>query len=303
MPLPDSYLTYSERKRGMDNPFYGWDPTAHRSPVALPGGVKAMATIVVPVEFFPLDPPSIPFTHPGAMKTQYPDLRHYTVRDYGNRVGIFRLLRLFERHQIRATFAVNAAIADRYPPLVEAISSGGHEVAAHGVSTAHIHHGGLPEADEQALIATCRDTFPTARTWMSPARNESTRTLGLLAAAEFNVCLDWEPDMRPVTMHTDSGNIEAIAHYNELSDVKLMSDRGQSEETWGKQIIDAADDHLLRHPDEGAGAFAFTLTPYVAGQPFRIAAVDNVLAALSAMDGLKIAPACDVADAFARART
>ncbi|MEM9234952.1 MAG: polysaccharide deacetylase family protein, partial [Pseudomonadota bacterium] len=145
MPLPDDYLTYPHRKAGMDNPHYGWSPADRRDRIELADGTKALVTIIVPVEFFPLDPPSAPFKHPGAMKTFYPDLRHYTVRDYGNRVGIFRLLRLFGERGLKATFAINAEVAHRYPPLIDQIRSAGHEIAAHGVSTAHLHHEGLNE--------------------------------------------------------------------------------------------------------------------------------------------------------------
>ncbi|MEM9839263.1 MAG: polysaccharide deacetylase family protein [Pseudomonadota bacterium] len=301
MPLPEDYTTYPERKHGMDNPFYGWDPVDRREKIALNDGTKAIATVIVPLEFFPLNPPSAPFKHPGAMQTQYPDLRHYTVRDYGNRVGVFRLLQLFENAGIQATFAMNSDVARRYPPLLESIRSAGHEIAAHGVSTAHIHHEGLPADEERSLIAQCRDVFPDATTWMSPARNESTRTLELLAEAGFKVCLDWEADMRPFDMTTPSGAVMAIPHYNELSDMKLLLDRSQDEASWVKQITDAADDHLLRHTDEGAGAFAFTFTPYVAGQPFRIHAVEAILDALNSREGLAIAPAAQVATAFAEA--
>ncbi|NRA28629.1 MAG: polysaccharide deacetylase family protein [Parvularculaceae bacterium] len=283
----------------MDNPYYGWDPVDRREKVLLSDGTKATATIIVPLEFFPLNPPAKPFKHPGAMKTQYPDLRHYTVRDYGNRVGVFRLLKLFAATGVQATFAVNAEVARRYPPLLEAIREAGHEIAAHGVSTSHIHHEGLGIDEERDWIAQCRDVFPDATSWMSPARNESTRTVGLLAEAGFTTCLDWEADMRPHPLATEGGNVTAIPHYNELSDMKLLMDRSQSEDTWAKQITDAAEDHLLRHDQEGAGAFAFTLTPYVAGQPFRIHAVKAVLRALSSMEGLKVATAADVNTLFA----
>lgn len=301
MTLPEDYLDYPARGYGMDNPYYGWDPADRREKISLRSGARAMATIVVPLEFFPLDPPARPFKHPGAMKTQYPDLRHYTTRDYGNRVGVFRLLRAFAEHRIRATFAVNASVAERAPPLLEAIRAGGHEVAAHGVSTAHIHHEALAEDDERALIAAARDAFPEAVTWMSPARNESTRTLALLAEAGFGICLDWEADMRPLPMQTAKGDIIALPHYNELSDMKLLVDRSQPEDAWARQIICAAEDHILRHEAEGAGSLAFTMTPYVAGQPFRIAAVEAILEALAGMDGLVVAPAREVANAFREA--
>nr|WP_070959100.1 polysaccharide deacetylase family protein [Hyphomonas sp. Mor2] len=298
MPLPDDYLIYPHRQHGFDNSYYDWDPADRRHPIALKDGNRSIASIIVPVEFFPLNPPAVPFKHPGAMKTPYPDLRHFTVRDYGNRVGIFRLMREFQARGIQATFAVNAEVAKRYPPLIEAISAAGHEIAAHGISTAHIHHDGLSEADECALIDETRATFPDATTWMSPARNESYRTLELLAAAGFSTCLDWEADQRPLPFTTRSGAIWALPHYGELGDFKLLIDRSQSEEEWAAQIIETAHYHVDSHDKEGASAFAFTMTPYVLGQPFRIKAVRHVLDALSQVDGLSIQTAADSCTAF-----
>lgn len=291
MPLPDDYLKYPYRQYGFDNPRYVWDPADRRDPIALSDGTESIATIIVPVEFFPLNPPAEPFKHPGAMKTPYPDLRHFTTRDYGNRVGIFRLMREFSARGIKATFAVSAEIAKRYPPLLEAIRAGGHEIAAHGVSTAHIHHDGLSETEERDLIAQTRAAFPDATTWMSPARNESYRTLDLLAESEFKVCLDWEADQRPLPFKTSSDPVWALPHYGELGDFKLLIERSQSEEEWSAQIIETAAYHLSLHEKEGASAFAFTMTPYVLGQPFRIHAVRKVLDVLTTMDGLNIATA------------
>ncbi|MEM0984798.1 MAG: polysaccharide deacetylase family protein [Pseudomonadota bacterium] len=303
MPLPDDYLTYPHRTAGMDNPHYGWDPLQGRAPLHLPDGTKTLATVIVPIEFFPLTPPATPLKHPGAMKTPYPDLRHYTVRDYGNRVGVFRLLELFDSLSITATFAVNAEVARRYPPLIEAITSAGHEIAAHGVSTAHIHHDGLSEAEEQALVSETRSVFPSAVTWMSPARNASYRTMDLLAEAGFSVTLDWEADMRPLAFKTRSNPITALPHYNELGDVKLLTDRSHAEAAWRDQLIEAGAYHIGRHAAEGASAFAFTLTPYVAGQPFRIKATTELLSGLAGLEGLRFATAQETAAAFQSART
>ena len=299
MALPGDYLDYPARRHGMDNPFYGWEPAALRARREPACGLKAAATIIVPLEFFPLDPPMKPFRHPGAMVTPYPDLRHYTSRDYGNRVGVYRLLRAFAEAGITATFAANARVASRYPALIEAVLSAGHELAAHGVSTAHIHHEGLAEDEEQALIDETRLALPDAVTWMSPARNESFRTPGLLAQAGFSICLYWEADMRPLTLQTPHGPVTALANYNELSDFRLLVERAQSEDQWAQQIVEAGRSHLSLFGREGAGAFAFVLTPYVAGLPFRISALHDLLAGLKALPGLQILPARDAVAAFA----
>lgn len=298
LPLPEEYLIYPHRRHGLDNPHYDWDPVGRRAPVALIDGTKSIATIIVPVEFFPLNPPAAPFKHPGAIKTPYPDLRHFTTRDYGNRVGVYRLLREFAARGVQATFAVNAEIARRYRPLIDAIQSAGHEVAAHGVSTAHIHHQGLSATEERALVAETRATFADATSWMSPARNESYQTLDLIAEAGFEICLDWEADQRPIAMKTNDQPVWALPHYGELGDFKLLLDRSQSENEWAAQITEAAACHIGLHETEGASAWAFTMTPYVLGQPFRLHAMRQVLDRLIEMDGLRIATARDSCAAF-----
>jgi len=296
--LPEDYLTYPSRSYGMDNPHYDWVPVNKRPKMALKDGTKVAVAIIVPVEFFPLDPPDAPFKHPGSVKTPYPDLRHFSSRDYGNRVGIYRLLRIFERSGIKATFTINAEIVRRYPPLIEAIKAGGHEIAAHGVSTAHIHHAGLSVSDERALIAQTRAALPDATSWMSPARNESYNTLSLLREAGFNICLDWEADQRPHALRTESGEIFSLPHYGELGDFKLLLDRSQTEEDWAAQIAEAARFQLGLYDQEGASVLAFTMTPYILGQPFRIKAVRDLLSKLQGMDGLKTMTAREAVAAF-----
>ena len=274
------------------------DPREKREKKSLADGTRTIATIIVPLEFFPLDPPKAPFLHPGSVKTPYPDLRHFTVRDYGNRVGVYRLLRAFNDVGIQATFAINAEVARRYPPLIADIKAAGHEIAAHGISTAHIHHDGLSAEEETQLIEKTRDCFPGAVAWMSPARNQSYRTLSLLAKAGFKICLDWEADSLPTQFKTENGPIWSLPNYGEIGDFKLLIDRSQSDEEWIDQIIAAATYNLGAFEDEGANSFAFTMTPYVVGQPFRIHAVQKVLDALTQLDGLKIRTATETVAAF-----
>ncbi len=303
MPLPAEFLEYPHRAYGMDQDRYDWQPADRRAPLHLKSGAKAMAFITIPLEFFPLDPPAKPFKHPGAMVTPYPDLRHYTTRDYGNRVGVYRLLRELGGAGVKATFAVNAAVAERYAPLIETIRAAGHEIAAHGVSTAHIHHAGLSEDEERALVAQTRAVLPEAITWMSPARNQSFRTPDLVREAGFTICLDWESDQRPLNMRTAHGPLICLPNHYELSDFLMLSTRSQSEEDWADQILEAAAQTLAEYGARGAQCFGFTLTPYVTGLPFRIKAVTRVLTGLAAMEGLEVATAAEVSAAFSGARS
>lgn len=304
MPLPDDYLSYPHRAHGMDQDRYAWRPATERAPQWWPGGEAVAAMVVVPIEHHALNPSGKPFKHPGAMVTPYPDLRHYTTRDYGNRVGAFRILKALKEARVKATFPINAAHLARLRPLVDAIIEDGHEVAAYGLDPEHIHWGGLPKEEERAMVGEVRDLFEAAglspTTWLSPARQQSFATLDLIAEAGFKVCLDWEQDNVPVAMKTASGEILAVPLSNELDDRILMLDRRQDEDTWTRQVAEARSCLKEEAPRYGGQVLGFTLTPYVSGQPFRIAALRDILRGLAEDEAVWAATASQIAAAVKR---
>lgn len=303
MSLPDDYLVYPKRQYGMDQNLYAWRAADQRAPIAWPAGKSVAAMIVVPIEHHMLNPVGKPFKHPGAMVTPYPDLRHFTTRDYGNRVGVFRILKALKAAGAKATFPINAVLLAPLRPLVDAILEDGHEIAAYGLDTDHIHWGGLDREEETAWIARTKALFAEAglspRVWMSPARQQSFSTLELLASAGFETCLDWELDSVPVAMNTPGGSIFAVPLSNELDDRLLLADRKQDEATWSRQILEAVAWTKAEAPRFGGQVVGFTLTPYVTGQPFRAAAVGETLKTLGQDQAVWTATASDIVDAWA----
>lgn len=280
--MDKSYLTYPKRGYGQDHDFYAWQSTQKRPKIKWKSGAKVLVCLIVPIEFFPLNPSGIPYKHPGAMVTPYPDLRHFTVRDYGNRVGVYRILEALSVLGFNAGFAINSEAARRYPPLINAIQDAGHEIIAHGVSTDHIHHEDLSEDKEITLIEKSLSAFDSPPNgWLSPARNQSSRTLGLLAKAGLSYQLDWEMDQVPVFMTTKHGKISALPNSYELSDFTLLHTRRQTETSWLEQIKNSVE--LLRdeHKRFGGQMLGLTLTPYILGQPFRIWALREMLSMLA----------------------
>jgi hypothetical protein len=305
MPVPEDYLVYPRRAYGSDQARYPWRPSGDRASILWPGQAAVACMIVVPLEFHMLNPQGKPFKHPGAMVTPYPDLRHFTTRDYGNRVGIFRILKELKAAELKATVPVNAALLTRVRPLIEALVEDGHEIAAYGVDTDHIHWSGLEAGVERGWIEQTRTAFDqaglTPRAWMSPARQQSFETLDLIAEAGFDVCLDWEPDSLPVSMKTATRDVLAVPLSNELDDRILLSDRRQTEAEWRDQILAALNFTKAEAPRFGGQVLSFSLTPYVSGQPFRIWALRQALAALGADAEVWSAPASQIADAWSAA--
>lgn len=282
MSLPDDYLKYPHRQHGMDHDLYPWSNLFNRQPVTWPDDKPVALWIAVALEFFPLTPNEGPFRAPGHMVTPYPDYRTYTTRDYGNRVGIFRIMKVLDALGLKASTPMSAKIAERYPALLEAVQKRDWEIIAHGVDMNKIHYGGM-DADiesqqiDDALVMLEKYTGKKPAGWFSPARSESENTLKLLAEHGLAYVCDWVNDDMPYDMTTESGPIAAMPHTMELDDRHLMVTLGQNEDTYREQILAAFD--LLRTEGKtyGGRILHLSLTPYVIGQPFRIHALKAVL--------------------------
>lgn len=282
MALDQTYLEYPHRHHGMDHQRYNWrNMFAQRSQSTI-DDLKVAFMITVPVEFFPLNPADTPFKAPGSMVTPYPDFRHYTTRDYGNRVGVYRLLKLFYKYHIKANFAVNSEVADRYPKLLEDILLDGHEIIAHGVSTDSLHYGGMdPDLEESYVresLTKLRDlSSQPVRGWLSPAFSESFNTPDLVAKYGCSFIGDWVNDDLPYTMHTKNGDITALPISQELSDRQIIINYRQTENSFVQQVKDQLDCLYEESNEFGARLLSLTLTPYISGLPYRISSVEQII--------------------------
>jgi allantoinase len=279
------------RRYGMDHDRYDWSLMERRPSVVWPGAKPLAVWINVSLQHFPLDPKSEGFKAPGNMTMPYPDLRHYTLRDYGNRVGVVRVLKALRDHGLAASYAVNAELAGRVPWLLQRIAATGGELVGHGWNMDRVHHGGMAEAEEEGLIARSLAALqPYARTpirgWLSPARSQSARTPDLLHAAGIGWCADWVNDELPYPMRVDSGagpaTLTALPLSIELEDRYVIGDNGHSEAEWADQTIDACEFLLREARALGQGRLlTLSLHPWLVGQPHRIKHVERVFAHLA----------------------
>ena len=301
--LPDSYLEYPKRRYGMDHERYDWSPLPQRKPVAWPGGARIALWVVPALEWFPLDMKGQPFKPPGAMQTSYPDLRHYTLRDYGNRVGIFRVMEALARHAIPASVAVNAAVAVRYPSLVKACVERGWEIIANGLDMDHLHHGGLAEADERALVEQSLRILRAAsggkvRGWLSPAKSESFATPDLLREAGIDYVCDWVNDDMPYAMRTRAGELVAMPHPVDIDDYTILVQNHHTEDDFRDALIDQFDLLYREASPENGRVMAISLHPWVIGQPYRIGALEQALQHIMQKQGVWAATGSQILDAW-----
>ena len=203
-----------------------------------------------------------------------PDVLNYAWRDWGNRVGVWRLLQLFEDEGWPASALVNSELYEEAPDLVAALSARGDEIVAHGRTNAE-RQGGLSEADERALIleATRRIAAIEGREprgWLGPWISESALTPDLLAEAGYAYLLDWAMDDQPVFFRTrGSGRILAVPYPQELNDIPAIVSRQASGAEFAEMIVDAFDE-MHEQSQSAPLVMGIALHPYIVGQPHRL---------------------------------
>ena len=301
--LPENYLDYPLRRYGMDHDRYDWSMLPERKAVVWPHNARVALWVVPALEWFPLNMAGVPFKPPGAMQTAYPDLRHYTLRDYGNRVGIFRIMKALEKHGIRPSVAVNAAVAVRYPSLIKECTQRGWEIMANGLDMDHLHHAGLALDDEKKLVDSTLEILRRAsgqavRGWLSPAKSESASTLDLLGAAGMDYVCDWVNDDMPYAMRTASGPIHAMPHPIDIDDHTILVQNHHTEDDFRDQLCDQFDVLYKESATAGGRVMAISLHPWVIGQPYRMRALEEALTHIMRHKGVWAATGSEILDAW-----
>lgn len=301
MSLPPEYTQYPKRGEGYDHDYYTWSNIHTRPPVRWPDDKSVAIFLSVNLEYYPITPSDEPFRAPGHMVTPYPDYRHYTVRDYGNRVAVFRMLDAFAKAGVTASFAINAVVAERYPELIDAVKSDGHEIIAHSTDMNGTIASSMSEEDERVLIADALSrleaaTGHKAKGWHSIARSQSWRTLDILKEHGLSWCADWVNDELPYRF---SNGMVAVPSSVDLSDRQIVAVQQHSAEAWAQMMRDAFDwlaDEAAAQ--SSARVLPMQLTPYIMGQPFRIAALEDLLADLAGREQSWFASGTAIADAW-----
>jgi len=218
-----------------------------------------------------------------------PDVLNYSWREYGNRVGAWRCLELFDSLCLPAAALVNTALYTHCPELVAACVARGDELVGHGHSNAE-RQGSLDEAGERALLLHCREQMQqhsgaAAAGWLSPWISESLHTPDLLAETGYRYTLNWCHDDQPLPMRTRGGQrLWAVPYPQELNDIPMIIARQMDATDFAQMIIDQLAEMLeqTRAPDAPALVMGIALHPYIVGQPYRLRHLRRALQAVAA---------------------
>jgi allantoinase len=261
---------------------YDYRPIHDRPAYSWPEGRRLACYIGLNVEHFAFGEGLGAELAPGG---PHPDVLNYAWRDYGNRVGVWRLLDLFDDLRLPVSLLVNTAVYDHCPEVVAAFRRRGDEVVAHGHTNA-VRQSELPIEDERALIAGVTATIERhegrrPHGWLGPWIAESRDTPDLLAEAGYRYLLDWCHDDQPLWMRTRTRPILSVPYPQEVNDIPAIVVRRASAAEFAEMIVDQFDELLLRSHDQPL-VCAVALHPYIAGQPHRLRHLRRALAHVAA---------------------
>lgn len=283
-----------------DRPPHRTSSIASRPPLRWPNDAPVALSVVVSAEYYELQPAPTSFTPanvPGGFgRAPYPDVRAFSQRDYGNRVGIFRVIEALERFGVPASAAIDAEVATRYPYIVQQFKTRGFDILGHGHAATNVISNHMSEADERAYIASALDTLQRAtgtrpRGWHGPEYSESERTPALLAELGVEYVLDWPNDEQPFLMHVPP--LVSLSMALELDDVIAMWHRRISAERWRQAIAEALD-QLLADGAKGGRHLILNIHPWLIGHPHRIGYLEDVLEDVRNRNGVWIATTSEI---------
>jgi peptidoglycan/xylan/chitin deacetylase (PgdA/CDA1 family) len=263
----------------MEHGRFSYSPISRRPPISLPDGARVAVWITPNVEHYHYDKPAMSLTQMTA--SLRPDILNYAWRDYGVRVGIWRLMDVLQRQGFVATAALNSEVCTHYPQIVEEGNKLGWEWMAHGPNNSMLFTG-MPEDQERPIIAHVLDaiekgTGKRARGWLSPALTETDHTLDLLAEAGIEYVADWCNDEQPYTMTTHHGPLVAMPYSLELGDIPAFLFNGGSGEDFENMIVDQFD-QMYEDGETMPRFLSIALHPFLVGHPYRARHLENALA-------------------------
>jgi peptidoglycan/xylan/chitin deacetylase (PgdA/CDA1 family) len=285
---PYAYTPIDER------PFFRW-PDDHR-----------LALWVIPnIEFFHLrDPmPGVVNERIAPSHAKIPNVRNWSIRDYGNRVGVFRFMEVFARHGIRATVSLNSDICIYHPQIIKRALDLDWEFMGHGQSNALRQNEMPPDKEREEIKATLdriqEATGKRPKGWLGAGIAETWNTLDILLEQGVEYVADWASDDLPFRMDIDGKTLFSIPYSLQVNDTSQHFNNKVGPEEFGR-IITRTFDCLYRESATAPRVMAIALHPFVSGVPYWIDAIDDALGYICRHPGVWKATGSEIVEHYAR---
>jgi allantoinase len=276
---------------------FDYSPIIDRPPLRWPNGARVAVWLIPNIEHFLFDRPATRLADSSLALN--PDVLNYSWRDYGVRVGIWRMMEIMQRYGIRGTVALNSDVCHRYPRIIEEGKKLSWEWMGHG-TTNSIPLSRLSEAEERKLIAEAVTTIARSvgtapRGWLSPTLSESVHTLDILAEHGIEYVGNWVNDDQPYPMKVKKGRMFSIPYSSEINDIPALLGLHQSPERFGQMICDQFD-VLYEDGAKTGRVMAICTHPFLVGHPHRAKYFAKALAHVTSRQEVWLATGSEIID-------
>lgn len=280
----------------MQNPLFDYSAIVDRQHRPLPGNARVAVWVGVNVEHHLFGQQALSIS---GMPFSPPDSLNYGWRDYGSRVGIFRLLDRMNAIGVRGTAIINSDVVDEYPAIVEKLKEANWGWVAHGKNNSTFQTG-MTVDEERAYIsevtdALTRGTGHRPRGWLGPARDSTLATNDILADLGYDYALDWSNDDQVYRYNVASGRLACIPYSVEINDILAYVVHHHTAGQFNETITDHFNE-LYAQGDKWPSILGLSIHPYLSGQPSRVGALVDALEAMASHDDVWMTTSDEIAD-------
>ncbi len=270
---------------------------AERSPLKLPDGARMAVWVVINIEEWDFSQP-MPRTvlTPPAGGSPMPDVPNWAWHEYGNRVGFWRFVELFDEFAIQAVLAINGSAIAAYPPIVRAAVERDWEFMGHGFTQRNMQK----VKNERDDIRKVRDAILKAsgkppRGWLGPGLTETWETPDLLVEEGYDYVADWVLDDQPVWLKTRTKPILNVPYTQECNDVAMMLIQHHSASEYRDRALDQFE-QIYADSSHSARIMALSIHPYIMGVPHRLKYLRRIFEVIRNKSDVKFWTGGEIAD-------
>ena len=284
---------------------YKYLPITERKHFSWPNGNRLALWVIPNIEFFHLDDPMPGVNNerlPAAM-IKLPNVRNWALRDYGNRVGVFRFFELLPRYGIRGTVALNSDICDYHPQIIDTAVKLGWEFIGHCQTNA-VRVNELDEGQEREMLRATVERIGKATGrkpvgWLGAGLAETWNTLDYLIEAGVRYVADWTCDDLPFRMNVNGKEILSIPYSLQINDATQFYNQKSTPEDFEKNVK-AQFDCLYRESERAPRVMAIALHPFISGAPYWNGALDRALEYVATKPGVWLATGSEIIDHYVK---
>ena len=283
--------TYSDR--------VDYSPITERPPIRWPNNARVALWIAPNVEHYEYLPVYEGLRDPWP-RMVYPDAREFAYRDYGNRVGFWRMLEPLDKYGIKCCVSLNMAVLEHYPEVGEAMVKRDWDYMSHGIYNTRYMYKMTPDEEREFYRDTSgtlkRHAGKTLKGMLGPAVTGSPQTPDIMAEAGLIYHTDWMHDDQPVPIKVKSGKLVSVPYSIELNDVPTF--RNHFEGEYFARMVKGQFDQLYKEGAQSGRVMCIALHPYLIGQPHRIKYLHDILDHIMSHEGVWQTTADEIAEYY-----